>query len=92
MDFGFTSVVDIPQLKAREKSTVSQLLWFLSVVRKSRWLTTVLCCTGCTYTLRASGFERVRKSRIVVQYQIWALRPATLKRGPFESAFAPLCE
>ena len=32
-------------------------------------LTTVLCCTGCTYTLRASGFERVRKSRIVTQYR-----------------------
>ena len=42
MDFGFTSVVDIPQLKAREKSTVSQLLWFLSVVRKRRWFFFIL--------------------------------------------------
>ena len=41
------------------------------------------------YTLRASGFAGVHKFRIIAQYQIWALRPATLKRGPFESAFAP---
>ena len=37
------------------------------------------------------GLKGVHKFRIVTQYQIWALRPATLKRGPFESAFAPLC-
>ena len=41
---------------------------------------------------RASVFAGVHKFRIVAQYQIWTLRPATLKRGPFESAFARLCE